>query len=529
MQYEIRDGRLHLTGYVNAVERDSKEIMTKRGRCVEQIRSGAFAKSLERNPEVRMKLNHKRTVSADMTLREDNIGLHVEADTDDEEIMALAAKGELRGWSFGFEALDDEIEQRDGRTPRRIVKDLDLSEVSVLSVTPAYNGTSLEYRSEDVDGIKREIAYQKAVTCLAKHGIHVKPLKSCEYRCSDEDIEERYIPYHNPSNGQFTNGNGGGGGSVLVIPKNHKGVYQGFKGAMQKSMSTANDMVKERLGGDYSFQENGGLQMLAGQGTAQPTTTIDINTGNVTQQTGNVAPQATNSGNGLTNPNQSSTINTKPNIESKADGDCAKVIDICAKSGVKHNPVKDLDHSLTEQEIIDKIGGGDMTGGSCVSLAYAYAANKAGYDVLDFRGGKSRDVFSRSRYDMAGAVKATQSESIFGENTTPSKKLKILKSLPEGEEYVFRTGSHAAVVRNNGGVVQYLELQSSGRYGHSNGWHDMEKASDMVDRFGRRTKNDGFTLVNVKDVVKADGFKDMMGYINTEPNEQKKGASGYAK
>lgn len=348
-----------------------------------------------------------------------------------------------------------------------------------------------------------------------------------EKRAEQEVIEERYNKYHDPRNGRFTNGSGGGTGSVLVIPKGHAGVYRGHKAAMQKSMSAANEQAAQRIqalggnvngNGNYSFQEHGGLMMVQGQTNATPNTVINVNTGNVTQQ-------ATNTSNPLTNQSNNATISQKPSIENVSNGSCSAVIDKCRTSSVKHNPVKNLDRELTEKEIIDRVGGGDLTVGSCVSLAYAYAANRAGYDVLDFRGGRSLEVFAGSRSAMANAVKATQYESIIGENTTPGKKLKILKNLPEGEEYVFRTGSHAAVVRQVGGKVQYLELQSP----TNNGWHDMTKASTMTKRFGGKAKHSGYSLVNVKELPKAEGFKELMGYINTDEHSQRKGAWGYEK
>ena len=155
MNIEIRDNKLHISGYVNAVERDSLPIQTRRGRCVEQVKAGAFAASMADGHEIRLRFNHKRdigsTADGSLTLREDNIGLYAEAETADEEVRALAAKGALRGWSFGFIATDDDMEERSGDIPRRHIRALDLSEVSVLSVTPAYNGTSLEYRSEDIE------------------------------------------------------------------------------------------------------------------------------------------------------------------------------------------------------------------------------------------------------------------------------------------------------------------------------------------------------------------------------------------
>ena len=150
---EIRDGMLHLSGYVNVVERDSKIINTRDGRCVEQIAAGAFRKSLEDGHEVRMRLNHKRDIgsTADGTitvLREDNVGLYAETVTGDEELRELAANGQLTGWSFGFIKKDGTIETRGADVPRRRIKALDLTEISILSVTPAYNGQSVECRDD---------------------------------------------------------------------------------------------------------------------------------------------------------------------------------------------------------------------------------------------------------------------------------------------------------------------------------------------------------------------------------------------
>ena len=158
---EIRDGMLHLSGYVNVVERDSKIINTRDGRCVEQIAAGAFRKSLEDGHEVRMRLNHKRDIgsTADGTitvLREDNVGLYAETVTGDEELRELAANGQLTGWSFGFIKKDGTIETRGADVPRRRIKALDLTEISILSVTPAYNGQSVECRGASSDDQEEE-------------------------------------------------------------------------------------------------------------------------------------------------------------------------------------------------------------------------------------------------------------------------------------------------------------------------------------------------------------------------------------
>lgn len=236
MNFEIRDGRLHLAGYVNAVERDSKVIMTARGRCVEQVAAGAFAASMADGHEIRMMLDHKRnigtTTDGTLSLKEDNIGLYAEASTDDEELMMLAGKGELRGWSFGFVAKDDEIEERSGKEPRRRVKALDLQEVSILSVMPAYNGTSIECRSydecalpEDVDIVDDGVDDVETVDTSAvdelRAYVELMKMKGYILRKREEQraLEMRYNHYHDPRTGQFASGKGGGMGLYYSMGK----------------------------------------------------------------------------------------------------------------------------------------------------------------------------------------------------------------------------------------------------------------------------------------------------------------------
>ena len=52
-------------------------------------------------------------------------------------------------------------------------------------------------------------------------------------------------------------------------------------------------------------------------------------------------------------------------------------------SGIEEKPVKQLEKTLETAEIVNRLGGGDMTQGSCSTLALAYAGNRAGYNVLD--------------------------------------------------------------------------------------------------------------------------------------------------
>ena len=159
MELEIRGGALHVSGYVNAVERESRRLpkrMCKKARSdfVEKISAGAFGRAVSRAAEVRLMFNHKRDIggTADGTLKlsEDSIGLKAEAVFTDPEAVEAGKRGELRGWSFGFTDAVDRWEDVSEGLQRRTIDDLDLQEVSILSVTPAYVGTSVELRGEDV-------------------------------------------------------------------------------------------------------------------------------------------------------------------------------------------------------------------------------------------------------------------------------------------------------------------------------------------------------------------------------------------
>lgn len=156
MRIEVRNDGVVLDGYVNAVGRDSKVIITPHGRCVEQIAPGTFQKALERTDNVNMLLNHDETRSLGSTqkgnleLFEDNIGLRAIATVTDSEVIQKAREKKLKGWSFGMHVKHDELEERANNVPRRLVDDLDLFEVSLIDerLSPCYTGTSVEQRAE---------------------------------------------------------------------------------------------------------------------------------------------------------------------------------------------------------------------------------------------------------------------------------------------------------------------------------------------------------------------------------------------
>ncbi|MCR5167371.1 MAG: HK97 family phage prohead protease [Oscillospiraceae bacterium] len=228
MKIEIRaDNSVHIEGYVNAVERDSNIInVPSVGRCVEQIRAGAFGQALSSGADVAILENHDisrklgSTSQGNLKLCEDNIGLRASANITDEDIVGKARRGELRGWSFGFVCTDSEIEQRAGNVPRRIVKGMTLSEVSLIdgAYKPCYNGTLVEVRSEGNFMEYRSCADEATEIIVEERAGDV------DYSYYDALLrycELRYNPYHDDK-GRFCSG-GGGGGGMLVVPKGQKG------------------------------------------------------------------------------------------------------------------------------------------------------------------------------------------------------------------------------------------------------------------------------------------------------------------
>jgi HK97 family phage prohead protease len=154
MKVEIRNNSVNISGYVNVALRDSRRLPSNRGIFVEQIEPQVFQRALDRNDDVKLLFNHREDrllgsqKTGNLTLREDAIGLYAECTVNDPEVVEKARNNELRGWSFGFISRQDEW-LSDTNPQRRFIKDLDLLEVSVLSVTPAYTAMSLESRGEE--------------------------------------------------------------------------------------------------------------------------------------------------------------------------------------------------------------------------------------------------------------------------------------------------------------------------------------------------------------------------------------------
>jgi HK97 family phage prohead protease len=149
---------LRFTGYAS-VTNVSYAMEDFLGTYTEQIRGGAFTKSLASGADVPFKVNHAgitlaRTKSGTMRLAEDSRGLHVEADLDPRspDVQALRSameRGDLDEMSFAFRVNSQEWSPD---WSQRDITEVDLHKGDVSAVNyganPATSGAVL--RSRDV-------------------------------------------------------------------------------------------------------------------------------------------------------------------------------------------------------------------------------------------------------------------------------------------------------------------------------------------------------------------------------------------
>ena len=188
------------------------------------------------------------------------------------------------------------------------------------------------------------------------------------------------------------------------------------------------------------------------------------------------------------------------------------------KEGIEYREVKPFTTQPTDTELIERIGGGDKTSGSCASLAFAFAANKGGLDVLDFRGGKSLEYFSTFTNLMQICDK------VGGYSSFSTTGIQLMKQTQQGKLYYLVYAQHAAIVRQVGkGKYEFLELQHS----TSNGWKPLDSRVFSW-RFGGSGRQFGL-LMDIELLQRDSGFQKMVGYINTAQADQRKGMSGTIK
>ena len=211
------------------------------------------------------------------------------------------------------------------------------------------------------------------------------------------------------------------------------------------------------------------------------------------------------------------------------NGKLDTISDNCKTQGIDYRDVVMHKEKLSADDVIKRISGGDTTVGSCSSMAFTFAANMGGMDVLDYRGGKSCDFFSRASNICSIAEKVGGVVNKNYNDFTNAKQL--LATTLTNKYYYFTCGKHAAIVRKTEKGYEYLELQNASA--ERNGWHELT-TERLKNRFGAQKSHTMFgskyetkeCIIDIDLLIKDAGFRKMMGYINTASGEQKKGAQG---
>lgn len=142
------------SGYAAVFNSDSEPLP-----FIEQIRPGAFQRTLAARNQVKMFVNHDDTMvlastrAGTLRLSEDNRGLRVEADlpetTYSRDLSILMRRGDVDSMSFGFHVPRGGDEWSDDGS-RRFLNEIALREVSVVTGFPAYEATSATIRKAQI-------------------------------------------------------------------------------------------------------------------------------------------------------------------------------------------------------------------------------------------------------------------------------------------------------------------------------------------------------------------------------------------
>jgi hypothetical protein len=201
-------------------------------------------------------------------------------------------------------------------------------------------------------------------------------------------------------------------------------------------------------------------------------------------------------------------------------------------AGVEYREIEALKERLSEGQIIDRLGGGDMTKGSCSSLAFAYSGNVSGFDVLDFRDGQSRSVFASNAAINEIATLPGVNGTVIKDFNDFTATHNLLQMVEKGKEYYLGTGQHAAIIRKTETGFEYLELQSAA----SNGFKPL--TDDVLKRrFGCKRSHSSYgtklkasnQLIECESLGQSSEFQRLLGYINTAEGSQRKGVKGSVK
>jgi hypothetical protein len=178
----------------------SNELRTSNGdKFKEIIQPGALSLSLERNDILAFKEHNPemllgRKSAGTLMLEDRNDGLYVTINVPEtsygEDTLISAMRGDLKGFSFGFNNPKTKSYSRSGEKIREI-SSMNLREVSVVA-NPAYSETSLNVRSEDFVEETKEPTERSVVIDAALKNITDMMLKKDDIKDDSKEYEYRF-------------------------------------------------------------------------------------------------------------------------------------------------------------------------------------------------------------------------------------------------------------------------------------------------------------------------------------------------
>lgn len=174
------DEKLKVTGTVNKANEPSKPLQDKNGtEFFEVILPDTFKKSIEKskaeNKDIKLLVNHDETKILARTGNESLVIEEVDGQTVfraelpnttlGKDIFELINKGLSFGMSFGFEVAKDEWIKENG-IYKREVSEMTVTEISILTIEAAYNGTEVQTEQRSLE-IPKNLT-TKEVTNLEK-------------------------------------------------------------------------------------------------------------------------------------------------------------------------------------------------------------------------------------------------------------------------------------------------------------------------------------------------------------------------
>lgn len=131
----------------------SEELTGKGVKFREQIPKEVWTRALEKMENLKVHFNHRTEIDIAQEVRmevlEDGVYADIKLHENARELYNSIKQGKTTGMSFGFRALKDRFEQM-GNYLQRTIEDMNLFEISILDVTPAYRNTMVEARQIEI-------------------------------------------------------------------------------------------------------------------------------------------------------------------------------------------------------------------------------------------------------------------------------------------------------------------------------------------------------------------------------------------